>query len=147
MGGVRRDPGRPTGLLVKEPSGSRTRVHYYRRNSAASAMGPDVLDDDRLASASVLHLTGVTAALSPSCRSLVATALAAGVLTGLLHGGGMERALRLGHITAASALKVTADHGPLPDSARIERLLALSADEWAAEARQLAVPVRDGAPR
>ncbi|MDV9172430.1 sugar kinase, partial [Streptomyces sp. W16] len=76
VGGVRRDPERPTGLLVKEPTGSRTRVHYYRGNSAASAMGPDVLDDERLRSASVVHLTGVTAALSPSCRSLLATALA-----------------------------------------------------------------------
>jgi 2-dehydro-3-deoxygluconokinase len=46
----------------------------------------------------------------------------------------MERALRLGHITAASALKVTADHGPLPDSARIERLLELPTSEWAAGA-------------
>ncbi|MFJ8141103.1 sugar kinase [Streptomyces sp. NPDC096013] len=240
VSGVRSDPGRPTGLLVKEPTGSRTRVHYYRGNSAASAMGPDVLDDDRLRSAAVLHLTGVTPALSPSCRNLVTTALtapaaerpyaisfdvnhrpalwppstaatvlrdladladitfvgldeaqelwgadlqpfdvrallpnprllvvkdggrsavafrdegtrivpaldtevveavgagdafAAGVLTGLLRGEGMERALRLGHITAASALKVTADHGPLPDGSRIERLLALSTDEWAA---------------
>ncbi len=203
-------------------------------------MGPDVLDDHRLKSAAVLHLTGVTPALSPSCRNLVTTALtvpaaerpyaisfdvnhrpalwppgtaatvlreladladitfvgldeaqelwgadlqpadvrallpgprllvvkdgghaaiafgeegvrivpaldtdvvepvgagdafAAGVLTGLLRGEGMERALRLGHITAASALKVTADHGPLPDGSRIDRLLALSTDEWAA---------------
>jgi 2-dehydro-3-deoxygluconokinase len=61
-------------------------------------------------------------------------AFAAGFLTGLLRGGGMERALRLGHITAASALKVTGDHGPLPDTARIKRLLDLPAHEWEAEA-------------
>ena len=227
---------------MKEPTGTRTRVHYYRGNSAASALGPDVLDDERLRSASVVHLTGVTPALSPSCRSLVVAALAtppaerpyaisfdvnhrpalwppgtaapvlrdladraditfvgldeaqelwdadlepadvrkllphprllvvkdgghaatafgdegawtvpalrtdvvepvgagdafaAGFLTGLLRGGGMERALRLGHITAASALKVTGDHGPLPDAARIKRLLDLPAHEWEAEA-------------
>lgn len=46
----------------------------------------------------------------------------------------MERALRLGHITAASALKVTGDHGPLPDTARIKQLLDLPAHEWEAEA-------------
>ena len=44
-----------------------------------------------------------------------------------------RRALRLGHITAASALEVTGDHGPLPDGARIERLLDLPAHEWAPE--------------
>lgn len=46
----------------------------------------------------------------------------------------MERALRLGHITAASALKVTGDHGPLPDAAWIKRLLDLPAREWETEA-------------
>ncbi|WP_328492677.1 sugar kinase [Streptomyces sp. NBC_00414] len=244
VGGVRHDPERPTGLLVKEPTGSGTSVHYYRGDSAASALGPDVLKDDRLTTASVVHLTGVTAALSPSCRSLVVEALAvpqaerphavsfdvnhrpalwppgtaapvlrdladraditfvgldeaqdlwgagleladvrrllphprllvvkdggrtatvfggedswtvpalrtdvvepvgagdafaAGFLTGLLRGVDMERALRLGHITAGSALQVTGDHGPLPDSARIERLLGLPAHEWAAVNRE-----------
>ncbi|MFD5567397.1 sugar kinase [Streptomyces cadmiisoli] len=239
--GVRHDPERPTGLLVKEPVGGRTRVHYYRGNSAASALGPEVLGDDRLRSATLVHLTGITPALSPSCRSLVSQALgvppgdrrhaisfdvnhrpalwppgtaatvlrdladradivfvgldeaqelwdadlepsdvrallphprvlvvkdggraatafgaagesttvpalrtqvvepvgagdafAAGFLAGLLRGGDARRALRLGHITAASALKVTGDHGPLPDRARIEELLDLPSHEWAA---------------
>lgn len=75
VSGVRTDPARPTGLLVKDPGRAGTRVHYYRRNSAASALGPQLLDDERLRSASVLHLTGVTAALSPSCRSLLRRAL------------------------------------------------------------------------
>ncbi|MCD7438411.1 sugar kinase [Streptomyces lincolnensis] len=241
VGGVRHDPERPTGLLVKEPAGGRTRVHYYRGDSAASALGPDVLADDRLRSASLLHLTGVTPALSPSCRDLVTAALttppggrpyavsfdvnhrpalwpagtaapvlrdladraditfvgldeaqelwdadlepagvrellphprllvvkdgahaatvfgdeevrtvpalrtevvesvgagdafAAGFLAGLLRGedADTERALRLGHITATSALRVTGDHGPLPDREEIERLLGLPAREWA----------------
>jgi len=73
--GVRTDPGRPTGLLVKDPGPERTRVHYYRTGSAASALGPDVLDDPRLRSAALLHLTGITPALSPSCRDLVRRAL------------------------------------------------------------------------
>ncbi|MEV7991852.1 sugar kinase [Streptomyces sp. NPDC086077] len=242
VGGVRLDPRRPTGLLVKDPAGPRTRVHYYRGDSAASALGPDVLDDDCLRSASLVHLTGITPALSSSCRDLVERALAtppgerahalsfdvnhrpalwppgtaagvlrdladradivfvgldeaqelwgaalepagvrellphprllvvkdggraatafgddgvctvpalrtevvevvgagdafaAGFLAGLLGDGDVERALRLGHITAASALRVTGDHGPLPDDARIGRLLGLPADEWAAKA-------------
>ncbi|MFD0310271.1 sugar kinase [Streptomyces sp. NPDC127119] len=238
VGGVRHDPERPTGLLVKEPAATRTRVHYYRGGSAASALGPEVLKDDRLRSASLVHLTGITPALSPSCRSLVEEALAtppdersysisfdvnhrralwppgtaaavlreladradltfvgldeaqdlwdadlepdgvrrllphprllvvkdggrsatvfsdegswtvpalrtdvvepvgagdafaAGFLSGLLRGAGMERALRLGHITAGSALQVTGDHGPLPDNTRIEELLGLSTPDW-----------------
>lgn len=52
-------------------------------------------------------------------------AFAAGFLAGLPRGGTTVRALRLGHITAVSALKVTGDHGPLPDTAETERLLGL----------------------
>ncbi|MEU3794024.1 sugar kinase [Streptomyces fructofermentans] len=240
VGGVRTDATRPTGLLVKEPTGARTRVHYYRGGSAASALGPDLLDDDRVGPAAVVHLTGVTPALSPSCRNLAERALgtprgerryalsfdvnhrpalwpegtaagvlrdladradiafvgldeaqdlwgsgldaagvrkllphprllvvkdgglratafgddgtwtvpalptdvvepvgagdafAAGFLAGLLRGGDVPRALRLGHITAASALRVTDDRGPLPDGSAIERLLGLPEESWAA---------------
>ncbi|MFF5481930.1 sugar kinase [Streptomyces sp. NPDC012935] len=239
---VRTDPHRPTGLLVKDPGPDGTRVHYYRRGSAASAMGPEVLDSEPLRTASLLHLTGITPALSEPCRRLVARALtaegaarpygvsfdvnhraalwpdgsapavlreladradivfvgldeaqalwgehltpadvrehlprphilvvkdganaatafsdegthtvptprttvveavgagdafAAGFLAGLLRGGSTARALRLGHITAASALQVTADHGPLPDAQATNALLDLTAQEWAERA-------------
>ncbi|WP_405875208.1 sugar kinase [Streptomyces sp. NBC_00005] len=240
--GVRTDPERPTGLLVKDPGRDRTRVHYYRSGSAASALGPGVLDDARVRSASLVHLTGVTPALSASCRNLVEQALgtpvderpyaisfdvnhrpalwphgtaaevlreladradiafvgldeaqdlwgadlepadvrrllgrprilvvkdggraahafgddgvctvpalrtdvvepvgagdafAAGFLAGSLRGYDTLRALRLGHITAASALRVTGDHGPLPDAATIAGLLDLTDEEWSAHA-------------
>ncbi|WP_432254167.1 sugar kinase [Streptomyces sp. HNM1019] len=243
VSGVRSDPHRPTGLLVKEPGPTGTRVHYYRRGSAASALGPDVLDDPRFGSAALVHLTGVTPALSPSCGALVERALAtppadrrhaisfdvnhrpalwpdrtaaatvlrgladradivfvgldearhlwgadldaggvrallprprllvvkdggrdatafgdgpevtvpaprtevvepvgagdafaAGFLAGLLRGGPLTSALRLGHITAGSALGVTGDHGPLPDAATVGRLLGLTDGAWAARA-------------
>ncbi|WSQ06964.1 sugar kinase [Streptomyces sp. NBC_01231] len=61
------DTGRPTGLLLTEPRlGTLTRVSYYRAGSAGSAVSPaDVLP--ALASgARVLHLTGITPALSPA---------------------------------------------------------------------------------
>ncbi|MEU3984436.1 sugar kinase [Streptomyces sp. NPDC026672] len=239
VSGVRHDPDRPTGVLVKDPTPTGTRVHYYRRGSAASALGPDVLDAPALAAATLLHLTGVTPALSPTCRALVERALAtpphrrpyavsfdvnhrpalwpegtaatvlrdladradiafvgldeaqrlwgdhldahgvrkvlggprllvvkdggraatafsdghevtvpalrtevvepvgagdafaAGFLAGLLADGDLTRALRLGHVTASSALRVTGDHGPLPDPATRDRLLSLSVREWA----------------
>ncbi|CAG6390595.1 2-dehydro-3-deoxygluconate kinase [Actinacidiphila cocklensis] len=75
VGGVRVDPTRPTGLLVKDPGEVATRVHYYRRGSAASALGPGLLAGAAVRDAALLHLTGITAALSPSCRALVEEAL------------------------------------------------------------------------
>jgi 2-dehydro-3-deoxygluconokinase len=75
VSGVRTDPSRPTGLLVKDPGPAATRVHYYRRGSAASALGPALLEDPAVRTAGLLHLTGITAALSPSCRDLVVQAL------------------------------------------------------------------------
>lgn len=64
-------------------------------------------------------------------RTAVVTG-AAGFLAALLGGGDAVRCLRTGHLTAASALTVTGDHGPLPDPATRERLLAADEAEWAA---------------
>ncbi|EGX57702.1 PfkB-family carbohydrate kinase [Streptomyces zinciresistens K42] len=236
---VRTDPGRPTGLLLKDPGPAGTRVHYHRRGSAASALGPEVLAAPPVRGAALLHLTGITPALSASCRALVTAALAAerpyavsfdvnhraalwpgatapdvlreladradivlvgldeaqtlwgghltpgavrdripkprvlvvkdgahaataftgeeavtvpaprvavveavgagdafaaGFLAGLLRGRTTTAALRLGHLTAASALRVTGDHGPLPDPRETEALLDLSPAGWARRA-------------
>ena len=71
------DAGRPTGLLMTEPRlGTLTRVSYYRTGSAGSAVAPaDVLpalaDGPR-----VLHLTGITPALSPTAADAALTAAA-----------------------------------------------------------------------
>ncbi|MEU7336875.1 sugar kinase [Streptomyces sp. NPDC007074] len=241
---VRTDPARPTGLLLKSPRPDGTRVHYYRSGSAASALDPGLLDTAPVRAASLLHVSGITPALSPSCRDLVRHALgkppgerpyavsfdvnhrpalwhdgtapsvlrdladradivfvgldeaqdlwgagltadgvrellpqprivvvkdggdfatafsreagavvvpalrtpvvepvgagdafAAGFLAGLLHDETLTGALRLGHITAVSALRVTGDHGTLPDAGAVRRLLALSAEEWLRTAR------------
>ncbi|WP_406448890.1 sugar kinase [Streptomyces sp. NBC_00876] len=240
VSGVRTDPHRPTGLLVKDPGTDGTRVHYYRRGSAASALTPDLLDEEAVRTAGLIHLSGITPALSEGCRDLVAAlleppaaertrpvsfdvnhrpalwpdgaapgallalarqaditfvgldeaqalwgeeladaaavrallpqprvlvvkdggraatafdgdrvhtvpapavdvvepvgagdAFAAGFLAGLLRGEDTVRALRLGHLTAGAALRVTGDHGPLPDRARIAELLDAGAQEWA----------------
>jgi 2-dehydro-3-deoxygluconokinase len=237
VSGVRTDPARPTGLLFKDPArNGSTRVSYYRHGSAASAMGPYVLDEEVMRTADVWHFTGITPALSTTCRDLVEAALgadrpavsfdvnhrpavwseaadallrrmaqaadivfvgldeaqalwgdelrepsdvrallsrprilvvkdggktataffgesracvpaltvdvvepvgagdafAAGFLAGLLRGESAERCLRLGHVTAVSALSVTGDHGPLPDKAEMGRLLGDSAEAWSA---------------
>jgi 2-dehydro-3-deoxygluconokinase len=238
VSGVRVDAARPTGVMFKDPGPESTRVHYYRRGSAASALGPGVLAGPAVRTATVLHLTGITPALSPSCRALAEAALAeprerrpyavsfdvnlrpalwdespgallhglasradivfagldearalwgehltdatavrallpeprilvikdgprsataflhdtavtvpalkvevhevvgagdafaAGFLAGLLHTGNLTPALRLAHLTAASALRVPSDHGPLPPPALREHLLTADATTW-----------------
>lgn len=76
---VTADPARPTGLYVTEGDAGRSRLHYYRRGSAASAMGPELLAEPRsaalLSAAPLVHLTGITPALSDSCHRLARTLL------------------------------------------------------------------------
>ncbi|MGW1062463.1 sugar kinase [Micromonospora rubida] len=69
------DPAAPTGVYFKDPRPDATGVYYYRAGSAASRLGPEALDDPRLAGARLLHLSGVTPALSESCRALVSHAV------------------------------------------------------------------------
>jgi 2-dehydro-3-deoxygluconokinase len=67
---VRVDPEAPTGLYFREYGGATgTRVYYYRRGSAASRMTVEDLEG-AFEEATALHLTGITPALSPSCRDL-----------------------------------------------------------------------------
>ncbi len=68
---VRRVPGLPTGLYLREELAGAVRVSYYRRGSAASTLGPGSVDPDQLDGASWLHLTGVTPALSEECAAFV----------------------------------------------------------------------------
>jgi len=51
------------------------KVYYYRKGSAASYMGPEDLDESYIASAKFLHITGITPALSKSCRETVYAAI------------------------------------------------------------------------
>ena len=76
---VRMSPGARTGVFFKDPpsdppsdpDGGSTTVHYYRDGSAASAM--DESDAERALSLDprILHLTGITPALSRSCAAAV----------------------------------------------------------------------------
>lgn len=64
------DHTRPTGILFRERrEHGPIAVVYYRRGSAASALSPEDLDVDYVRSARYLFLTGITPALSPSCRA------------------------------------------------------------------------------
>ncbi len=68
---VHRVRDRPTGLYLRETTGAGVRVYYYRQGSAASTMCPDTFDSDYLEETDFLHLTGITPALSESCRYFV----------------------------------------------------------------------------
>ena len=71
-----RDPAAPTGLMVKEHRrGTPTRVRYYRHGSAGSRLSPDDLDPGLLGDADILHLTGITAALSDTARATLRRAV------------------------------------------------------------------------
>jgi len=65
----------PTGLMLRETAGGRSSVYYYRRGSAMSRMTPDDLDPAYIAGAKILHVTGITLALSESCRRTVEEAV------------------------------------------------------------------------
>jgi 2-dehydro-3-deoxygluconokinase len=75
VGGVEADPDRPTGLYVKHSMDGRSRMHYYRSGSAASAMDPAFLElpavRERLAGAELVHTTGITAAISTTCAEML----------------------------------------------------------------------------
>ncbi|MGW3566953.1 sugar kinase [Streptomyces sp. NPDC000941] len=77
---VRRDPDRPTGIyfrtageraLTEEDEGKLSEVVYFRAGSAASAMSPGLVPREWAWSGRVLHLTGITAALSDDCHTLM----------------------------------------------------------------------------
>jgi len=65
----------PTGLMLREQLAGKTSVYYYRKLSAASRMTPDRLDAGYIAQAKYLHVTGITPALSDSCRETMLEAV------------------------------------------------------------------------
>ncbi|MGC0329804.1 2-dehydro-3-deoxygluconokinase [Streptomyces sp. SAI-170] len=71
---VGRDPERPTGVYFRTAGDRSTDAHevaYYRAGSAASAMSVANVDLSVALSGRVLHLSGITAALSGECLELL----------------------------------------------------------------------------
>jgi 2-dehydro-3-deoxygluconokinase len=56
-------------LYIREQVAGVTRAYYYRRGSAASQLAPGAVDPDYLEGAQVLHISGITPALSESSRA------------------------------------------------------------------------------
>ena len=68
---VRLDAHAPTGLMAKRfnPS-SETEVFYYRSGSAASQMNETLISEKSFEDVGIVHMTGITPVLSPSCLRL-----------------------------------------------------------------------------
>lgn len=73
---VRVDPGAPTGLMIKERRTPATqKVAYYRADSAGSRLAPDDVPVGLVEDADLLHVSGITAALSSSARATLLDAV------------------------------------------------------------------------
>ncbi|HEX4056903.1 MAG TPA: sugar kinase [Galbitalea sp.] len=70
------DPSAPTGLMIKEQGTSDARpVIYYRTNSAGSRLTPDDVATADIEHAALLHVTGITPALSETAHDAVLSAI------------------------------------------------------------------------
>lgn len=66
------DPAAPTGLLLRtRRTADRDVVDYWRAGSAGSGLRPEDVDPDVVAAADLLHVTGITPALSDTAAAAV----------------------------------------------------------------------------
>jgi len=112
------DPGGPTGHLFRERRIlGPTEVVYARTGSAGSRLGPEDVDVAAAAGAFEgarwLHLTGITPALSPSCRAAVERAIDYARRRGLTVS--LDLNLRRKLWTDEEARPVLADHAAQAD--------------------------------
>lgn len=71
-----RDPDAPTAIMVKERrTPADTRVFYYRNGLAGSRLRVDEVDFDLVRGASLLHVTGISPALSPGMAEVIDEAI------------------------------------------------------------------------
>lgn len=86
-------------------------VVYDRADSCASAMTPDDLDFDRLLDTRLLHLTGITPALSPSCALLTQTTVERARAAGIPYSLDVNHRSRLWGERAAADMLAPLMHG------------------------------------
>lgn len=65
------DRSRPTGIYFKDYVGGQSKVYYYRSGSAASGLSRADLGGLGLDRRALCHVSGITAALSPTCDDLL----------------------------------------------------------------------------
>jgi 2-dehydro-3-deoxygluconokinase len=64
-----------TGLMSRQEVAGKVSVYYHRKHSAASLMQPEHLDEAYISQAQILHITGITPALSENCVRTVREAV------------------------------------------------------------------------
>ncbi len=80
-----RDAEAPNGLMLKERRASvLTNVWYYRNASAGSRLSAGDVPQDLIRTAKVLHVSGITPALSPTATDAIECAIAAAREAGVL---------------------------------------------------------------
>ncbi|WP_156157909.1 sugar kinase [Gordoniibacillus kamchatkensis] len=98
---VLRTSSAPTGLMLREAVRGKLSVYYYRAGSAASKLAPADIDEAYIGEASILHLTGITPALSASCLDAAFAAVAAAKRQGVKVSFDPNLRLKLWTIEAA----------------------------------------------
>lgn len=79
-----RDPDAPTGLMIKERrTMDAVKVWYYRSHSAGSRLTPDDVPVECISKSRLLHLSGITPALSPTAAEAVDHAIDCAHLAGV----------------------------------------------------------------
>ena len=95
-----------TALMLKErPTVDRTVVRYYRTSSAGSRIAPADLDGVDIEGADILHVTGITLALSATARATVHSAVDRARRSGVTVSFDVNHRSRLWESTAAAALE------------------------------------------
>jgi 2-dehydro-3-deoxygluconokinase len=85
VGDVTRDAERPTGLMFLERrTADRGRVHYHRAGSAGAALCVADIRGALATGAGILHITGITPALSASARAATRWAVESAAASGML---------------------------------------------------------------
>ncbi|WP_449283362.1 sugar kinase [Leucobacter sp.] len=108
-----RDAEAPTGLMLKErPTAGTSRVVYYRRQSAGSRLAAADVPDALIERAALVHVTGITPALSASADGAVESVL--------------ERAREAGVTTSIDLNYRAALWGRAEAAARLRELVALA---------------------
>ena len=127
------DPDAGTGVMTKEQRiAGRSAVHYARTGSAGSRLAPPDIRDSDLADAAILHVTGITPALSESASAAVDAAVA------LAQAAGAEVSFDVNHRPS-----LWRDRDPRPT---YQRLAAGAAIVFAGE-DEAALLVGAGTPR
>ena len=134
-----RDPA-PTGLMLKTARAAGvTRVSYYRTGSAGSRLHPGDLDEAAIASAGVLHITGITPALGTGPAAAIRSAIEVAIINKVVVSLDVNYRSALWDPEAASAvLRDLARHADIVFAGEQEAALLTEPGDPAAMARQVA---------